>query len=390
MTTDPQNSPFAHLHADSLLAHGGGGFDAATGAVTPPIPTSTTFVRDEAYELVSDTHLYSRDHNDLFRKVEGLIARLEDGAEARLFASGMAAIAAIARTVKPGGTILLQSGIYWGTTVFFRKTCERADIALIEVDATDLTGLSDQITAVKPDLVFIEVPSNPFLKVADIRAIAELTREAEATLCVDATAVTPLIMKPLQLGADLVVHSATKALNGHSDLLGGVVSCKNAASDDWQFIVAERQGAGAVMGSFEAWLLLRGLRTLALRVDRMNANAKVFSEHFNSHPKVETVLYPGLEKAEGHEIAKAQMTGGYGSLMSIVLKGSKDDALKVTGALKLFQRATSLGGVESLVEHRETIEGPNSGIPPTLLRLSIGIEHPDDLIADMEQALDLI
>lgn len=381
---------YASLHADSLLAHGGGGHDAVTGAVTPAIPTATTFVRDEAYDLVSPTHLYSRDHNDLFRKVEGLIATLEHGAESRLFASGMAAIAAITRTVRPGETILLQSGIYWGTTVFFRRTCERNNIALIEVDATDLGALADQITATRPAMVFIEVPTNPFLKVADIRAISALTKAAGATLCVDATTVTPLIMKPLTLGADLVVHSATKALNGHSDLLGGVVTTADATSAAWDFIRVERQGAGAVMGSFEAWLLLRGLRTLALRVERMNANAQGFAEHFARDPRVESVLYPGLPTAEGHDLAKAQMTNGFGSLMSIVLKGDRAGALKATGALKLFQRATSLGGVESLVEHRETIEGPNSGIPGTLLRLSIGIEHLPDLIADMDQALAAI
>ncbi|WP_417694153.1 trans-sulfuration enzyme family protein [Roseibium sp.] len=378
------------LHTNSLLAHGGGGYDKATGAVVPPIPMATTFVRDEAYELVSEGHLYSRDHNDVFRKVEGLIATLEDGAESRLFASGMAAIAAIVRTVKPGGTILLQAGIYWGSTVFFRKTCERSNIALVEVDATDLQVLADQIATTKPDLIFIEVPSNPFLKVVDIAKVSEISKSFGSVVCVDATAVTPLIMKPLQLGADLVMHSATKALNGHSDVLGGVITCTDPTSPAWEFIRAERHGAGAVMGSFEAWLLLRGLRTLGLRVERMNANSQAFAEHFDGHPKMEAVLYPGLESAEGHELAKAQMSGGYGSLMSLILKGSKDDALKVAGALNLFQRATSLGGVESLLEHRETIEGPESGIPVTLLRLSIGIEHLDDLIGDMEQALEII
>ncbi|WP_417684413.1 trans-sulfuration enzyme family protein [Roseibium sp.] len=375
------------LHPDSLLAHAGGGSDPQTGAVVPPIQPSTTFVRDENYELISSGHLYSRDDNDLFRKTEGLLAALEGAEDSRLFASGMAAIAAIMRTVRPGETILLQSGIYWGTTVFFRRNTERTGVRLVEVDATDLDALSAAISEHSPKLVFLEVPSNPFLKVADIRAAADLAKSCGATVCVDATAVTPLIMKPLALGADLVVHSATKALNGHSDVLGGVVSTSRKDSPDWTFIAQERHDAGAVIGSFEAWLLLRGLRTLALRVERMNANAQAFAAHFDAHPKVESVLYPGISSHIGHDLAKAQMTGGYGSLMSLLVKGSKADALKVTGALNLFQRATSLGGVESLVEHRETIEGPNSGIPGTLLRLSIGIEHIDDLISDMEQAL---
>ena len=375
------------LHPDSLLAHAGGGFDKATGAVVPAIQPSTTFVRDENYQLVSGDHLYSRDDNDLFRKAERLIADLEGAEDSRLFASGMAAIAAIMRTVRPGGTILLQSGIYWGTTVFFRRNCERTGVNLVEMDATDTEALGAAIAKHAPDLVFLEVPSNPFLSVADIRAAAALAKPAGATLCVDATAVTPLIMRPLELGADLVVHSATKALNGHSDVLGGVVSTSDRSTAAWAFIAQERHDAGAVMGSFEAWLLLRGLRTLALRVERMNANSQAFAEHFNGHAKVETVLYPGISTHPGHERARAQMSGGFGSLMSIVLKGTREEALKATGALQLFQRATSLGGVESLVEHRYTIEGEGSGIPETLLRLSIGIEHIDDLIADMEQAL---
>lgn len=378
------------LHPNSLLAHAGGGFDRATGGVVPSIQPSTTFVRDENYDLVSGGHLYSRDDNDLFRKTEALIASLEGAEDSRLFASGMAAVAAIARTVKPGGTILLQSGIYWGTTVFLRKHCARTNVELVEFDPTNLDIAADEILVCKPDLVFLEVPSNPFLKVADISAIADNCKKAGALFCVDATAATPLILKPIGFGADLVVHSATKALNGHSDLLGGVVSTADKASDAWEFITAERHDAGAVLGSFETWLLLRGLRTLALRVERMNTNAQALAEFLHAHPKIERVLYPGLESQPDHALAKTQMTGGYGSLMSVLVKGNGEDALKATGELKLFQRATSLGGVESLVEHRYTIEGEGSGIPPTLLRLSIGIEHIDDLKADFEQALAAI
>jgi cystathionine gamma-synthase len=379
-----------NLHTDSLLAHGGGGFDPATGAVVPAIPTATTFVRDENYDLVSPGHLYSRDDNELFRKTEKLIATLESAVDSRLFASGMAAIASVMRTVRPGGTILLQSGIYWGTTLYFRKNCERTGIRLVEADATDTELFQASVSEIKPDLIFLEVPSNPFLRVADILVLSAGATATGATLCVDATAATPLILKPLILGADLVVHSATKALNGHSDVLGGVVSTADKHTEAWDFITAERHDAGAVMGSFEAWLLLRGLRTLSLRVERMNANAQVLAEHFAKHEKIAAVLYPGLAGHADHALAKSQMSGGYGSLMSLMIKGSKETALKVVSGLDLFQRATSLGGVESLVEHRESIEGPQSGIPDTLLRLSIGIEHPDDLIADMDGALGRI
>lgn len=378
------------LHPDSLLAHAGGGFDAATGAVVPPIQTATTFVRDEDYEPVLPGHIYSRDSNALYRKTEKLLAALEGGEDSRLFASGMAAIAAIVRSVRPGGTLLAQSGIYWGTTLFLRKHCARNNIALVEADASDLSAFQDEFSVTQPDLVWLEVPSNPFLKVADIRKIAELCNGTSAVLCVDATAATPLILKPLSFGADLVMHSATKALNGHSDLLGGVVSTSNASSEVWTFISEERQNAGAVLGSFETWLLLRGLRTLALRVERMNANAIDLARSLEAHPKVKTVLYPGLKSHPQHSLAKSQMTNGFGSLMSIMVDGGKDESLKVAGALDIFQRATSLGGTESLVEHRFTIEGEGSGIPENLLRLSIGIEHGNDLVADFDQALTTI
>ena len=377
----------AGLHPDSLLAHGGGGFDTATGAVVPPIPTATTFVRDETYEPVSPDHIYSRDDNALFKKTEGLIAALEGGSDSRLFASGMAAVAAVARLVHPGGTMLVQSGIYWGTTLFLRKLCARNNVALIEADATDLQAFLDEISVTRPALVWLEVPSNPFLQVADIEKISAHCKQADSVLCVDGTAATPLILKPLSLGADLVMHSATKALNGHSDLLGGVVTTADGGSDAWQAIIEERKLAGAVLGSFETWLLLRGLRTLALRVERMNASAQAVAEFLDAHPKVERVLYPGLSGHPQHQLAQSQMHGGYGSLLSVLIKGGRNEALKVAGALDLFQRATSLGGTESLVEHRYTIEGEGSGIPENLLRLSVGIEHTDDLIRDLDQAL---
>ncbi|MBO6511541.1 MAG: PLP-dependent transferase [Roseibium sp.] len=385
----PPYSPTG-LHVDSLLAHAGGGSDQATGAVVPPIPTATTFVRDEDYALVSSNHIYSRDDNALFRKTEHLLASLEEGADSRLFASGMAAVAAVARIVRPGGTILAQSGIYWGTTLFLRKHCARNNIALVEADAGDLEAFQDEMAVTKPDLVWLEVPSNPFLQVADVLSISTQCKQAGALLTVDATAATPLLLKPLSLGADLVLHSATKALNGHSDLLGGVVTTGDSSSEAWDFVCEERKNAGAVMGSFEAWLLLRGLRTLALRMERMTSNAQAVAEYLEKHPKVETVLYPGLASHPQHELAKQRMTGGFGYLMSVLFKGGKEEALKVAGALDVFQRATSLGGTESLVEHRFTIEGPESGIPENLLRLSVGIEHEQDLIADLEQALALI
>ncbi len=375
------------LHPASLLAHGGGGVDPATGAVVPPIQPATTFARDAEYRLISDTHLYARDDNDLVRQIESLIAELEGAADSRLFASGMAAIAATVRTVKPGGTILVQSGIYWGTTSWLRKHCDHAGIALIEADAADTARFCETLVESGPSLVLIETPSNPWLTVADIAPIAEAAKTVGATVAVDATAATPLLMRPLALGADLVIHSATKALNGHSDVLAGLVSCRDADSAAWSFIRTERHDAGAILSSFDAYLLLRGLRTLALRMERMCANAQTIAETLAAHPAVEAVLYPGLSDHPSHDRAKAQMHGGYGYLMSVMVKGGGANALAVAGRLELIKRATSLGGVESLVEHRHTIEGDATGVPENMLRLSVGIENADDLIADLTAAL---
>lgn len=371
----------------TLLAHANGKPDAVTGAVVPGIAPATTFARDANYALTSPAHLYSRDDNDLYRQTEGLIARLENAAATRLFASGMAAISAIFRTVPPGAAVVVQSGIYWGTTVWVRKFCQRQNIALVEANATETERFCEILSETNPDLVFIETPSNPGLGVSDIAALATAAHDAGAILAVDATAATPLICKPLDFGADLVVHSATKALNGHSDLLAGVVSTKDADDAHWQLITEDRHDAGAVLGSFECWLLLRGLRTLALRVERMNANTQAIAEFLEAHPAVERVLYPGLASHPAHAVAKRQMNGGFGSLLSVLVKGGEAEALAVAGRLQLILRATSLGGVESLVEHRYTIEGDATGVPKNLLRLSIGIEAEKDLIADLDQAL---
>lgn len=375
------------LSPASRLAHGGGGVDPATGAVVPPIQTATTFGRDAAYRLTSPTHLYARDDNDLTRQIEALVADLEGAEDARLFASGMAAITAVARWVRPGGTILVQSGIYWGTTSWLRKHCQHAGIALVEAAAGDGEQFAETIGECGPSLVLIEVPSNPYLEVADITRIADAAHAAGALLAVDATAATPLLMRPLALGADLVVHSATKALNGHSDVLAGVVSCRDSQADAWRFIREERHDAGAILPAFEAYLLLRGLRTLSLRLERMCANAQAIATMLASHPAVERVLYPGLPDHPGHAIARRQMTGGFGYLMSFILSTDSAGALGAVGRLGLIKRATSLGGVESLIEHRRTIEGNSSGIPEGLLRLSVGIEAEADLLADLEQAL---
>ncbi len=365
-------------------AHAGGATDPNSAGIVPAIQPATTFLRDADYELINSDNLYLRPHNECVRHVERMVAQLEGAAETLVFPSGMAAIAAAFRWVPNGGRVIVQQGSYWGTTKWIREFCARRQITLNEVELRDLNTLAEAC-ATSADLVFIETPSNPWLVTVDVAEAARLAHAAGAVLVVDNTAGTPVLSQPLGLGADIVMHSATKAMNGHSDVLGGVLSTKQE-TPVWEAIRTDRADAGAVMGPFEAWLLLRGLRTLPLRVERMSENAMRIARHLADHPAVEDVFYPGLETHQGHEIAKRQMQGGYGGLLSVLVKGDKENALRVTGRLELFLRATSLGGVESLVEHRFSVES-HTGLPENLLRLSVGIEDGGDLIADLDQAL---
>ncbi|SFS21006.1 trans-sulfuration enzyme family protein [Yoonia litorea] len=364
----------------TIAAHAAGAVDQHSGGVVPALQPSTTFMRDADYAPVRADNIYSRDDSDNLRQAQEVLRRLEDAAETLLFPSGMAAIAAVFRTLPNGAKVIVQSGIYWGTMAWIRDFCERREIALTEVDADDLIATAAEQPA---DLVFIETPSNPWLKSVDIAAVKDAT---SGLLVVDATAATPILMRGLDFGADIVMHSATKGINGHSDVLAGVLSTRNAETEVWQMIRADRKMAGAILGPFEAWLLTRAMRTLPLRVERMSQNAQELAEHLLAHDGVEDVFYPGLPHHVGHAIAQKQMQGGYGSLLSVLVRGDRARALQVTGKLQVFLRATSLGGVESLVEHRQTIE-PHTGIPENLIRVSVGIEHIDDLIADWEQAL---
>ncbi|MDP2517288.1 trans-sulfuration enzyme family protein [Shimia thalassica] len=369
----------------TLAAQAGGVIDVQSGGVVPPIQPSTTFARDRDYEPLNADNIYARDNNDVARQAEAVLAQLEGGTEALLFPSGMAAIAALFRTVPNGGRVVVQSGIYWGTTKWIRDFCERRQIEMTEVEASDIAQLQEACAQAPAQIVWIETPSNPWLRIVDVEAAAEAAHQTGALLVVDSTAATPILSKPFALGADIVMHSTTKAINGHSDVLSGVLVAKETGPV-WDEIATDRASAGAVLGPFEAWLLLRGMRTLPLRVNQMCSNAMKVAAFLYDHPQVEDVLYPGLPSHAGHDLASKQMKGGFGFLMSFLVKGGREDALKVAGRLNLFHRATSLGGVESLVEHRYTIE-PHTGIPENLLRISIGIEDADDLIADLAQAL---
>jgi len=375
------------LRPQTLTAHAGGFTDAVTGGVIPPIQPSTTFHRRPDYQLVDDAFIYGRDDNSVYRQAEDILCQLEGGKQARLFPSGMAAIAAVARTVPSGGAIALQRGIYYGTSVWMRKFCDRRQITLAEFDATDAGDLDRAIADHGANLVFIETPSNPMLDIVDIAGTAQRAHAAGAILAVDSTAATPIFSQPLSHGADIVVHSATKALNGHSDVLAGALVCREPELGPWKLICEDRHDAGAILGAFEAWLLIRGMRTLAIRVERAADNALQIAQFLNDHPAVHKVHYPGLTDHPSHDLAARQMTGGFGYLLSFQVNGGGKEALAVAGRLSLILRATSLGGVESLVEHRHTIEGDVSDVPEDLLRLSVGIEHIDDLIGDLDQAL---
>ena len=374
------------LSVATIAAQAGGYIDAASGGVVPPIQPSTTFARDRSYQPHPTGNIYARDDNDVGRIAEALLAQLDNAEAALLFPNGMAAIAAVFRALPGGATVLVQSQIYWGTTKWLREFCARRSVTLIEADLSDIGQAQSLCAHHQPDLVFIETPSNPWLRTTDIALVAEATHAAGGRLVVDATAATPILTRALDFGADIVMHSATKGINGHSDVLAGVLATNAPADSHWQAIAIDRHDAGAVIGSFEAWLLIRSIRTLPLRVERMSQNAQAVAEFLQSHDAVAQVFYPGLPDFEGHSVAKRQMAGGFGSLLSFCVKGGAVEALRVAGQLNLFHRATSLGGVESLVEHRHTIE-PHTGIPESLLRLSIGIEDVQDLCADLEQAL---
>ncbi|MDB2520435.1 PLP-dependent aspartate aminotransferase family protein [Planktomarina temperata] len=374
------------LSVATIAAQAGGYIDAASGGVVPPIQPSTTFARDRSYQPHPTGNIYARDDNDVGRIAEALLAQLDNAETALLFPNGMAAIAAVFRALPGGATVLVQSQIYWGTTKWLREFCARRSVTLIEADLSDIGQAQSLCAQHQPDLVFIETPSNPWLRTTDIALVAEATHAAGGRLVVDATAATPILTRALDFGADIVMHSATKGINGHSDVLAGVLATNAPADSHWQAIAIDRHDAGAVIGSFEAWLLIRSIRTLPLRVERMSQNAQAVAEFLQSHDAVAQVFYPGLPDFDGHSVAKRQMAGGFGSLLSFCVKGGAVEALRVAGQLNLFHRATSLGGVESLVEHRHTIE-PHTGIPEPLLRLSIGIEDVQDLCADLEQAL---
>lgn len=372
--------------AATLLAHGGMTPDANDGSVVSAWQPSATFARDHTYALRDARYNYARYDSPSWEPAESLIATLESGADARLFASGTAAGAAIVQALKPGDRVVAPRVMYHGLRAWMIDYCAEWGLQLDFFDANTPGSLATTLAAAPTALLWIETPCNPTWDIVDIAEATALGHAAGARVVVDSTVATPLLTQPLLLGADLVFHSATKYLNGHSDVVAGVAVCREP-DDFWQRVVAVRGSTGSILGSFEAWLLQRGLRTLSLRVRAACDNALAIAQHFDGHAAVSAVLYPGLASHPGHAVATRQMQGGYGGMLSLRVAGGREAALAAVKRCKVFLPATSLGGVESLIEHRATIEGPDSPIPADLLRLSVGIESADDLIDDLDQAL---
>ena len=359
--------------------------EAETGAVVPAIQPAATYARDENYE-VRKPYWYRRDGSQTTAHAEAIIAELENGADSLLFSSGMSACTAVIEHVPTGAHVVVPQVMYHGVLQQVQNYEKNKRITVSYYSAGNLGELASAVRVGETQLVWVETPNNPNWEVTDIAAAAEIAHEVGAKLIADCTATPPSMTRALELGADISFHSATKYLNGHSDITAGVLSVKETGQF-WDDIAMVRKLQGTVLHSQDAWLLIRGMRTLFLRVERSCKNAMAIATHFEGHPHIEAVLYPGLASDPGHEVAKRQTGGQFGGMMSIIIKGTEQTAVDVTRFCELFYPATSLGGVESLVEHRKTVSGEGFPVHPRLLRLSIGIEEADDLIYDLEQAL---
>ncbi|OMH29048.1 PLP-dependent aspartate aminotransferase family protein [Motiliproteus sp. MSK22-1] len=372
---------------ETLLARAGHYLDKTTGAVVPPIQPSTTFARDEQGDLYDGNRIYARDHSLNTELAEAVLSQLESGASCKLFASGMAAATALVQTLRPGDRIVAPQAMYWSLRAWLISFCDDWGIDLAFYNPGNQESMHSVVKAAPTQLLWVETPANPTWEIVDINRASALAHEVGAQLIVDSTVSTPLLTKPIERGADFVFHSATKYINGHSDVVAGALI---AAREDarWERLCKLRAQQGGILSPFDSWLLLRGMRTMHLRVERSCDNAMKFAQHFENYPSISEVIYPGLTSHPHHQIAAEQMTGGFGGMLSIRFEGGKARAASIMGRLTGFLRATSLGGVESLVEHRAVVEGEGTPVPDDLLRFSIGVENIKDLIEDLEQAIN--
>jgi cystathionine gamma-synthase len=369
----------------TIAAQALGWVDDATRAVSPGVHVSSTYVRDVDNGYRSG-RIYARADNPAFDQPEAVLAALEQGAAAMVFASGVAAATACFLALKPGDHVVAPKVMYWSLRHWLMTFARDWGLDVELVDMSDADALRGAMKPGKTKLVWTETPANPLWDITDIAAAAAIAHDAGALLAVDSTVATPVFTQPIALGADIVMHSATKYLNGHSDLIAGALVAR-VDDEYWQRVKSVRAQIGGILGSFESWLLLRGMRTLYPRVKTASAGAQRIAEHFAGHARIAQVLYPGLPDFPGHAVAARQMKGGFGGMLSIRVKGGEQAAIGTAAKVRVWKRATSLGGVESLVEHRASVEGANSPCPTDLLRLSVGIEDATDLIGDLEQAL---
>lgn len=368
---------------ETIAIHAGNLYQPSTHDITPPINLSTTFLRNEDGGY-SGGHMYSRISNPNRNALEHTLTLLEGGQEACAFSSGNTAGMSIFQALPPGSHVIAPDDMYWG----FKKQLQTIFNHILEFDFIDMTVIENISGFIKKNtaLIWIETPSNPLLKVTDIAAVSEIARQYQLILACDSTFASPCLQQPVTLGADIVMHSSTKYIGGHSDVLGGalITARKNAF---WEKIRNIQQTGGAVPSPFDCYLLSRSIKTLPYRMKGHNENAIALANYLEDHPAIERVYYPGLESHPQYEIARKQMKG-FGGMLSVLVKGGADEAHKVVNKVHLFAQATSLGGVESLIEHRYSVEGPDSKTPQNLIRISVGLEHIDDLIADIDQALN--
>jgi cystathionine gamma-synthase len=371
------------MRLETLAVHAGGEADAQTGALAPPIHLATTFQHSPSGERIAG-YEYLREGNPTQDRLEAMLAALEGGEAALAMASGMAAMTVLLETLPIDSQLLIPDDCYTGMRILCSEFLPQKRITAIAVDTSDLSAVDAAMTR-QTRLIWAETPSNPQLKVADVAGLAAIAKRGGALLACDNTFATPILQRPLALGADVVMHSTTKYFGGHSDTMGGALVFKQR--DAFYDAVAHRRHiTGGIISPFNAWLTLRGARSLPARMAWHCTNARAIAEFLASHPAIEAIHYPGLTSHPNHAVAAKQMTD-FGGMLSFRVKGGRDAALRVAGRLQLITNATSLGGCETLIEHRASVEGANPISPQNLLRLSVGLEHGEDLIEDLRQAL---
>jgi cystathionine gamma-synthase len=369
----------------TIAAQALGHIDESTRALVPPIHIATTYIRDEDNQYRSG-NVYGRPDNETVREAERLIAALEGAKAALVFGSGMSAATSVFLALSPGDHVIAPKVMYWSLRNWLMGEAVRWGLKVDLVDMSDLDAVRACIRPGSTKLIWAETPANPLWSITDLSAVATIAHGAGAVLAVDSTCATPMLTRPLDHGADIVMHAATKYLSGHSDVMAGALATSNPGPL-WDRIRSNRTTLGQILGPFEAFLLTRGMRTLPLRVAAACESAMELARRLAAHSEVADVLYPGLPGHPGHEVARRQMEGGFGGMLSIRVRGGEAAAVATAARVNLWKRATSLGGVESLIEHRASIEGPGTPCPPDLLRLSVGIEDAGDLFADLDQAL---